>query len=76
MTKLKLTYKETIVGAVDPILYDLSEVESIENGQLEDFYPYPDIYGNGYKPQDSCIKITFKDTMIATFGKDWVISFE
>lgn len=76
MTKLKLTYKETIVGAVDPILYDLSEIENIENGQLKDFYSYPDIYGNGSKPQDSCIKINFKDTMTATFGKDWVISFE
>lgn len=58
------------------ITYNLGELENIEHGQMKDFYSYPDIYGNGYLPADSCIKLNFKDTTVATFGKDWVVSFE
>lgn len=76
MTKLKLTHKSTIVGAVEPLFYDLSKVERIENGQLKDFFEYHEIYENGEKPQDSCVKITFTDTMYVIFNKNWVVSFE
>lgn len=72
MKTMKVTNKEIERS----VTYNLDEVENIEHGQMKDFYSYPDIYGNGHKPQDSCIKINFKDATIATFGKDWVISFE
>ncbi|MDD3186106.1 MAG: hypothetical protein PHT76_12480 [Anaerostipes sp.] len=58
------------------VSYELDEISSIEYGQMKDFYSYSDILGNGYKPDDNCIKISFKDTAIATFGKDWIITFE
>lgn len=58
------------------VTYNLSEVKNIEHGQMKDFFSYSDIYGNGYKSDDSCIKINFTDTTTAAFGKDWVISFQ
>lgn len=72
MKTLTVTFGET----ERKVIYNLDEIKNIEHGQMKDFYSYPDIYGNGYQPQDSCIKINFKDTTNATFGKDWVITFE
>lgn len=72
MKTMTVTNRESSKAAT----YNLNEVKNIEHGQMKDFYSYPDIYGNGYQPQDSCIKINFTDTTTATFGKDWVISFE
>lgn len=72
MKTMKITSRETAKS----VTYDIDEIKDIKHGQMKDFYSYPDIYGNNYKPQDSCIKIDFKDTTTATFGKDWVITFE
>ena len=72
MKTMTMTNRESSITAT----YILNEVKNIEYGHMKDFYNYQDIYGNGYQPQDSCIKINFSDTSTATFGKDWIICFE
>lgn len=72
MTKLLVINRYTLTCCE----YFLSGVRDIDIGKFRDFYSSADIYGNGHKPQDSCIKINFKAGTTASFGKDWFLSFE
>lgn len=58
------------------IVYDLNAVEKISHGKYKDFYDKSDIDGNGVKPNDSVIIITFDDGSQASFGSDYEITFE
>jgi len=71
MTKLTIISSNGI-----RIHYSLETIENIQHGKARDIYNKSDLEGNGVRPNESLIIISFKDRELATFTSDWTITFE
>lgn len=72
MTKLYI-HNKTLNITQD---YLLSDINNITHGKAKDYFSSSDIRGNGIKPQDSIIHISFTDGSEATYTSEWEISFK
>ena len=55
--------------------YNLKDIDKIFYGKMKDFHDTDDIINNGYKINESAIRIIFYDKTVATYGKEWHIEF-
>ena len=51
------------------------DIDKIFYGKMKDFHDTDVIINNGYKINESAIRIIFYDNTVATYGKEWHIEF-
>lgn len=56
--------------------YELEDISTITNGKAKYFASKDVMKNTGFKSNDSCVVINFKDGSILRFGKSYSMSFE